>query len=104
MVMPTRNRLLPPSPLSRRSSMKPSSLPARSPEPEELPMSRYDIAAIDAVVNIWTAESIAIRPNRDAFFGGKMNVGQHTLQGVPHEEMLRRMDAAGIERSFLIAT
>jgi uncharacterized protein len=67
-------------------------------------MSRYDIQAIDAVVNIWTPESHTIRPNRNAFFGGKMKVKDNTLAGVSHEEMLRRMDAAGIEKSFLIAT
>lgn len=67
-------------------------------------MSTYDIQAIDAVVNIWTAETHAIRPNRDAFFGGKMNVQDHTLHGITHEEMLRRMDAAGIQRAFLIAS
>jgi predicted TIM-barrel fold metal-dependent hydrolase len=66
-------------------------------------MKTYDIQAIDAVVNIWTPEALAIRPNRDAFFGGKMKVKDDTLKGVPHEEMLRRMDAAGIERGFLIA-
>ena len=63
----------------------------------------YDIQAIDAVVNIWTPEVRAIRPDRDAFYGGKMKVSNETLQGLSHEEMLRRMDAAGIERSFLIA-
>jgi uncharacterized protein len=64
----------------------------------------HDLLAIDAVVNLWTPESHAIRPNRDAFFGGKMNVREDTLRGITHEEMLRRMDAAGIERSFLIAS
>lgn len=63
----------------------------------------YDIKAIDTVVNIWTAEVKAIRPPRDAFYGGKMKVSDETLQGLSHEDMLRRMDAAGIERSFLIA-
>lgn len=63
----------------------------------------YDILAIDAVVNIWTPEVRAIRPDRDAFYGGKMKVDHETLQGLSHEEMLRRMDAAGIERAFLIA-
>lgn len=63
----------------------------------------HDVRAIDAVVNLWTAEVHAIRPNRDAFFGGKMGVKAETLQGVSHEEMLRRMDAAGIELAFLIA-
>ena len=67
-------------------------------------MNGYDVAAIDAVVNLWTPESVALRPNRDAFFGGKMNVRDHTLRGITLEEMLRRMDAAGIERAFLIAT
>ena len=64
----------------------------------------FDIAAIDIVVNIWTPEANAIRPRRDAFFGGKMKVKQETLDGVSNEEMLRRMDSAGIERAFLIAS
>ncbi len=63
-----------------------------------------DVAAIDIVVNIWTPEANAIRPRRDAFFGGKMKVRSDTLAGISHEEMLRRMDAAGIERAFLVAT
>lgn len=66
-------------------------------------MKRYDIQAIDAVVNPWTAEVKALRPNRDAFYGGKMKVDDQTLQGISHEDMLRRMDAAGIERAFLVA-
>ena len=64
----------------------------------------YDIAAIDIVVNLWTPEANAVRPRRDAFFGDKMKVKAETLAGITHEEMLRRMDAAGIERAFLIAT
>ncbi len=67
-------------------------------------MSTYDVLAIDAVVNIWTKESLAIRPNRDAFFGGKMKVKNETLAGITLEEMLARMDRAGIEKAFLIAT
>jgi uncharacterized protein len=64
----------------------------------------YDIKAIDAVVNIWTDEANALRPdsNRE-FFTGKLGVDQSTYTGISHEEMLRRMDAAGIEVSFLIA-
>jgi predicted TIM-barrel fold metal-dependent hydrolase len=62
------------------------------------------IAAIDIVVNIWTEEANRIRPRRDDFFGGKMKVRDDTLAFISHEEMLRRMDAAGIERSFLIAS
>jgi len=65
---------------------------------------KYTVAAIDAVVNLWTEEAVAARPNRDAFFNGKMNVKRETLRGISLAEMLRRMDAAGIEMSFLIAT
>ena len=61
--------------------------------------------AIDAVVNIWTPEALAHRPDwRDDFFVGKMGVDQQTSDGTPLEEMLERMDRAGIERAFLIAT
>jgi predicted TIM-barrel fold metal-dependent hydrolase len=65
---------------------------------------RYDIAAIDAVVNLWTREANALRPRRDAFYQGKMKVEKQTAEGVSLSGMLRRMDAAGIERGFLIAT
>ena len=57
---------------------------------------------IDAVVNIWTAESLAIRPNRDAFFGGKMGVSQEILKGITIAQMVERMDRAGVERLSLI--
>ena len=61
--------------------------------------------AIDAVVNIWTPEALAHRPDwRDDFFVGKMGVDQQTSEGTSLEEMLARMDRAGIERAFLIAT
>ena len=63
-----------------------------------------DYLAIDAVVNIQTAEALAHRPaDRQAFYQDKIGVDDTTYAGIPHEEMLRRMDAAGIERSFLIA-
>lgn len=61
--------------------------------------------AIDAVVNIWTPEALKHRPNwRDDFFVGKMGVEQDTSDGVPLDKMLGRMDEAGIEKAFLIAT
>ncbi len=65
--------------------------------------SSYDIAAIDTVVNIWTPEVLGMRPKREKFYSGKMNVDTGIMQGLDHEAMLRRMDAAGIEKSFLIA-
>ena len=63
----------------------------------------HDIQAIDAVVNIWTAEALAARPPRKNFYVDKMRVDQGTFDGVSLESMIARMDAAGIERSFLIA-
>jgi uncharacterized protein len=65
--------------------------------------ARHDIAAIDAVANIWTPEALAGRPDRRAFYVDKMRVASSTFEGVELDEMLRRMDAAGIERAFLIA-
>ncbi|TMV15524.1 amidohydrolase [Arenibacterium halophilum] len=67
------------------------------------PVSQQDYRAIDAVVNIWTDEALAGRPDRDDFYTGKMKVDRATFEGISLDEMLRRMDAAGIEKSFLIA-
>ena len=68
-------------------------------------MSDYDVKAIDAVVNIFNAEALSHRPDwKDGFFSGKIGADSQTVQGVELDEMLRRMDAAGIERGFLIAT
>jgi len=61
--------------------------------------------AIDAVVNIWTEEAVNLRPKTfRSFFVDKIGVEQDTYSGISLDEMLRRMDAAHIERSFLIAT
>lgn len=64
---------------------------------------KYDIQAIDAVVNIRTPEALALQPDRRTFYVDKMRVKQETFDGISLEAMLARMDAAGIERSFLIA-
>lgn len=64
----------------------------------------HDIKAIDTVVNLFTEEVEALRPaNRKEFYQGKMKVTDATMGGVSLDEMLRRMDSAGIEKSFLIA-
>jgi predicted TIM-barrel fold metal-dependent hydrolase len=63
----------------------------------------YDIPAIDAVVNIWTPEALAGRPDRRAFYTEKMRVDTGTFEGLSLEEMLARMDAANIETAFLVA-
>ena len=64
---------------------------------------KYDIQAVDAVVNIRTAEALALQPDRRKFYVDKMRVKEETFDGISLEAMLARMDAAGIERSFLIA-
>jgi predicted TIM-barrel fold metal-dependent hydrolase len=60
--------------------------------------------AIDAVVNIWTAEALAGRPDRKEFYTGKVKMDRTDFaKGVSLEDMLARMDAAGIERAMLVA-
>jgi len=61
------------------------------------------LRAIDAVVNIWTPEALAGRPDRSGFYTSKMRVTPEIYSGMSLEEMIARMDAAGIERAFLIA-
>ncbi|MFN6954945.1 MAG: amidohydrolase family protein [Acetobacteraceae bacterium] len=61
------------------------------------------LRAIDAVVNIWTPEALAGRPDRSGFYTSKMRVKPEIYAGMSLEEMIARMDAAGIERAFLIA-
>ena len=62
-----------------------------------------DYRAIDAVVNIWTKEALAGRPDREEFYTSKVKVDRGTFEGISLDEMLSRMDAAGIERAMLIA-
>lgn len=67
-------------------------------------MNDHDVQAIDAVANIFNADALAHRPRwRDQFYSEKIGASEETIQGVELDEMLRRMDAAGIERAFLIA-
>jgi len=61
------------------------------------------IRAIDTVVNIWTQEALAGRPDRQGFYRDKIGVDRGTLEGIELDAMLRRMDAANIERGFLVA-
>lgn len=62
-----------------------------------------DVLAIDAVVNLWTEEALAGRPDRTEFYTSKVKVDRATFEGVSLEEMIARMDRAGIERAMLIA-
>jgi len=62
-----------------------------------------DYKAIDAVVNIWTSEALACRPNwTDDFFVGKVK-GKHDSSGISLEKMIDDMDEAGIQHGFLVA-
>ena len=67
--------------------------------------SERGYAAIAAVVNICTPEALEHR--RDwwqGFLGGKMNAEERNTKGVTVDAMLAQMDAAGIDKAFLIAT
>ena len=66
--------------------------------------NNYDYKAIDAVVNIWTREALSQRPDwGDDFFVGKMNTKDSLMTGLSLDEMLERMETAGIDKAFLIA-
>jgi len=65
----------------------------------------YDVQAIDCVVNPITPAVMALRPEwSKSFWTRKIGRESAIGSGVTDEEMLRLMDAAGIERAFLIAT
>jgi predicted TIM-barrel fold metal-dependent hydrolase len=65
----------------------------------------YSIKAIDVVVNPITPEILKLRPAWFTdFYRQKIGRDASIAGGLPHERMLALMDAAGIERSFLIAT
>jgi len=64
----------------------------------------FPVKAIDAVVNIQTEEALSFRPDdRREFYLDKIGIDEGTFTGISHDEMLRRMDEAGIEKAFLIA-
>ncbi|MEJ2602593.1 MAG: amidohydrolase family protein [Gammaproteobacteria bacterium] len=63
-----------------------------------------DYRAIDAVVNIWTEEALSVRPDWGPdFFVGKMKAQGGLMSGLTLEQMIARMDEAGIGHGFLIA-
>jgi len=62
---------------------------------------------IDAVCNLWTPEVMATRPERlnegvRPFYERYLKRGE-LLGGIPLETMLAEMDAAGIDKAFLVA-
>lgn len=67
-------------------------------------MGNNAIKAIDAVVNIWTREALAHRPDwGDDFFTGKMKAEDSRMDPLSLDEMIERMADAGIDHAFLIA-
>ena len=61
--------------------------------------------AIDIVVNLHTPQEVqGGQTGRDDAFHDQVRMEAHVRDGVPVDDYLRRMDRAGIERSFLIAT
>lgn len=62
------------------------------------------IKAIDCVVNPITPEIMATRPAwSKTFWTQKIGRKPEDLMGLTHDKMLAAMDAAGIERAFLLA-
>ena len=67
--------------------------------------SRPDFGAIDTVVNLWTPEALGYRPGWQAeFYVDKMRGQAADMAGLSIERLLERLDEAGIERAFLVAT
>jgi len=65
------------------------------------------VNVIDAVVNLWTPEIVKTRaPVREKllYWEHIMQVGDEWGTGVPLNEMILKMDEAGIDKAFLIAT
>lgn len=59
---------------------------------------------LDSVVNLWTPDLTQhYTPKLNAFWQ-KVKILGETATGIPLDEQLRRMDAAGIEKGLLIAT
>ncbi|RMG50883.1 MAG: amidohydrolase [Acidobacteria bacterium] len=59
---------------------------------------------IDIVVNLWTPEVTRQYTHKLDEFWRRVKILDLTKQGIPLEEQIRRMDAAGIEKGLLIAT
>jgi hypothetical protein len=62
------------------------------------------IWAIDTVVNPHTPEIVKMRPDWSGrFHQSKFGRDQSVMNGYTYEDMLLQMDAAGIEKAFLVA-
>src|SRR5712691_5833586 len=67
-------------------------------------MPNAGFRVIDAVVNPYTPEFAALRPDwSKEFLGGKVGVDRESLDGIPEGDFLKKLDRAGVERALLIA-
>src|SRR5918999_374996 len=58
--------------------------------------------AIDIVINLYTPEALANRPDwYKGFLGGKIGADDQVIRGLPIEEHIARMDRAGIQMVFI---
>jgi len=62
------------------------------------------MAVIDIVVNLWTHEVTQSYPAKLDQFWRWVKIYEETKAGIPLEEEIRRMEAAGIDRGLLVAT
>ena len=87
-------------------SARKSPAPAHRYNPQvSTPSASSPILAIDCVVNPITPEIMALRPAWSRrFWEDKFRRDPSVGEGVSYEQMLALMDAAGIERAFLVAT
>jgi predicted TIM-barrel fold metal-dependent hydrolase len=60
--------------------------------------------ALDIVVNLWTPDLTANYTPKLRSFWNAVKIGEETEAGIPLEEQIRRMDAAGIDKGLLVAT
>ena len=67
--------------------------------------SQSDVWAIDSGIGLWTPEANRHRPaGLRGFFVDKFGVADETYGGLTLSEILRRMDAARIEKACVLAT
>ena len=67
-------------------------------------MPNTGVRVIDAVVNPYTPEFAALRPAwSKEFLSGKVGVNRESLDGIPEDDFLKKLDRAGVERALLIA-
>ncbi len=65
---------------------------------------KYMTKAFDIVVNLWTKEITKHYPDELDQFWDLIKILEMTKNGIPIEEQISQMDAAGVEKGLLVAT